>query len=81
MKIHYCFTFEGGIGKVFTVNMDAKSLNVIPPDDQAKPEWTRLANCRCQDCQLDEKGGPILSHSRQHQCSRFFQGLYLPRQD
>ncbi|MBW1740908.1 MAG: hypothetical protein JRJ42_07215 [Deltaproteobacteria bacterium] len=54
MKISYRFIFEGGIQKVFTVKLHAESLNVISPDDQAKPEWTKLANCRCQHCQLEE---------------------------
>ncbi|MBW1796567.1 MAG: hypothetical protein JRJ38_19495 [Deltaproteobacteria bacterium] len=56
MRISYHFTFEDGTRKVFTVNLHAESLNVIPPDDQARPEWAKLANYRCQDCQLDENG-------------------------
>jgi hypothetical protein len=54
MKINYHFTFEDGTRKAFKVNLDAESLNVIPSDNQAKPEWARLVNRRCQHCQLDE---------------------------
>ena len=54
MKINYHFTFEDGTRKVFKVNLHPASLNVIPSDNQAKPEWARLANCRCQHCQFDE---------------------------
>ena len=56
MRISYQFTFEDGTRKVFAVSMDAESLNLIPSDEQAKPEWARLANCRCKHCQLDENG-------------------------
>jgi len=56
MKIGYHFTFEDGTRKVFTVSMDAETLNVIPSDNQEKPEWAKLANYRCQDCQLEENG-------------------------
>jgi len=54
MKINYHFTFEDGTRKVFKVNLDPESLNVISSDNQAKPEWARLANCRCQHCHFDE---------------------------
>ncbi len=54
MKINYHFRFEDGTRKVFRVNLDAESLNLIPSDNQAKPEWARVANCRCQHCQVDE---------------------------
>lgn len=54
MKIDYHFTFEDGTRKVFKVNLDAESLNVIPSDKQAKPEWARVSNGRCRPCQLDE---------------------------
>ncbi len=57
MKISYHFKLEDGTRKVFTANLHAESLNVIPPDDQAKPEWAKLANYRCQGCQLDENAG------------------------
>jgi len=56
MKISYRFTFEDGTRQVFTVNLHAESLNVILPDDQARPEWTKLANCRCRHCELEENG-------------------------
>ncbi len=56
MKINYLFTFEDGNRKVFKVNLHAESLNVIPFDKQAKPGWARIANCRCQHCQLDQNG-------------------------
>ena len=54
MKISYYFTFEDGTRKDFTVNLDPDSLNVVPSDDQARPEWTKLANCRCRHCELEE---------------------------
>jgi len=56
MKIDYHFTFEDGTREVFKVNLDAESLNIIPSDNQARPEWARIANCRCQHCQLDQNG-------------------------
>lgn len=52
MKISYCFVFKDGPKKVFTVNLNDQSLNVTPPRDQAKPEWTRLSNFRCEECRL-----------------------------
>ncbi len=54
MKINYHFTFEDGTRKVFKVNLDDESLNIISSDNQAKPEWARVTNCRCQHCQLGE---------------------------
>jgi len=56
MKIDYHFTFEDGTREVFKVNLDAESLNIIPSDNQARPEWARIANCRCQHCQLEQNG-------------------------
>jgi hypothetical protein len=54
MKISYHFTFEDGTQKAFKVDLHAESLNLITPDNQAKPEWARVTNCRCQHCQFDE---------------------------
>ncbi len=54
MKINYHFTFEDGTRKVFEVVLDAQSLNVISSDNHERPEWTRVANCRCQYCKLDQ---------------------------
>lgn len=54
MKITYHFTFEDGTRKDFTVNLDPDSLNVVPSDDQGKPQWARLENHRCQGCRLEE---------------------------
>jgi hypothetical protein len=56
MKISYHFTFEDSTRKVFTVDLHAESLNLIPPNGQAKPEWARLGNCRCQHCALKGDG-------------------------
>ncbi len=53
MKIDYCFTFEDGTRKVFTIKLHTESLNIMHPGNQEKPEWAILANCRCQHCQLD----------------------------
>jgi len=57
MKINYHFAFEDGTRKKFKGNLHAESLNVIPSDNRARPEWARVKNCRCQDCQFDENGG------------------------
>ena len=54
MKISYHFRFEDSTRKVFAVDLHAESLNVISPDNQAKPEWAKLANHRCEHCQLEE---------------------------
>ena len=56
MKINYHFTFEDGTREVFKVNLHTESLNVIPSENQAKPGWAGIANCRCQHCQLDQNG-------------------------
>lgn len=54
MKISYRFIFEDGSKKLFSVNLDPDKLEVIPPDDQAEPEWAMVGNCRCQGCQVDD---------------------------
>jgi hypothetical protein len=57
MKVNYHFAFKDGTDKVFEVNLDAETLNVIPSDDQARPEWTRIEYCRCTHCEFDEASG------------------------
>ncbi len=54
MKIDYHFRFEDGTRKVFEVVLDAQNLNVISSDNQERPEWTRVTNCRCQYCKLEQ---------------------------
>jgi hypothetical protein len=56
MKINYRFAFKDGTRKVFEVNLDAENLNVIPSDDQARPEWAKIEYCRCTHCEFDEAG-------------------------
>lgn len=55
MKINYLFKFEDGSKKLFKVNLDSESMNVIPPNNQTRPEWTKVVNCRCQNCQVNEQ--------------------------
>ncbi|MFH1292695.1 MAG: hypothetical protein ABIJ44_01035 [Pseudomonadota bacterium] len=53
MRIHYRFSFNDGSMKSFKVNLDSENMNVIPSNNQTRPEWTKVANCRCQNCQIN----------------------------
>ena len=54
MKIIYTFTFEDGSRKSFKINFHAESLNVISSNNNTKPEWGKIENYRCQNCQVNE---------------------------
>jgi hypothetical protein len=50
---YFQFTFSDGAKKIFTVNLQADTLAVIPPDLTESPPWTELSHCQCPNCPLD----------------------------
>ena len=58
MKIDYHFTFKDGAQKDFNIDLDSRSLEIIPHNAQLRPDWAMVANCRCVNCGLDEEREP-----------------------
>ncbi len=51
--IRYLLKFPDGMEKVFTVNLDPDTLEVLLPEVESPPEWTRLDFQQCPNCLLD----------------------------
>jgi len=51
----YRFRFEDGSEKVFTIKLNAITLNYIPLEKkQPYPEWTKLDYSQCENCPLEK---------------------------
>jgi hypothetical protein len=53
--LHYVFTFNDGVQKDFTVNLDAETLRLVTtPREDAYPAWTEMESFQCAHCPLDK---------------------------
>lgn len=56
VTFRYKFAFEDETEKVFTINLNALTLDYIPSEKKNSPPfWTKLSHCQCNNCPLDEK--------------------------
>jgi hypothetical protein len=49
---NYRFQLEDGKEKVFDVQLDERTLEVVRTAVESPPEWTRLSCCQCPNCPL-----------------------------
>ena len=47
MNFTFKFVFEDGTDKIFPINVDPESLEIIPPDNQTIPDWTKRKEIAC----------------------------------
>ncbi|MFQ5576879.1 MAG: hypothetical protein ACE5G8_07820 [Anaerolineae bacterium] len=52
ISYEYQFTFDDGVVKIFTVTLNAKTLDIIQDKPVFYPPWTALAHCQCPNCPL-----------------------------
>ncbi len=55
IKYNYIFKFNNGEEQEFNIALDRYSLDLIQQEDKYCPKWTKLNNCKCPNCSLDEK--------------------------
>lgn len=55
IRYRYTFRFADGSEKRFEVNLDPATLALIPPEESAKPDWTKLSYHQCEQCPLKEE--------------------------
>lgn len=52
ISFKYLFSFKDGRQKEFDIDLDERTLELIPPDAVARPEWTNLDFFPCDNCPL-----------------------------
>lgn len=53
-KFEYCFKFEDGTEKSFTIELADKTLLLrLPEPSEPPPEWAKLDHCKCPHCPYD----------------------------
>lgn len=55
IKYNYKFKFNNGEEQDFNIALDRFSLDLIQQEEKYCPAWTKLNNCKCPNCSLDEK--------------------------
>jgi len=55
IKYNYKFKFSNGEEQEFNIALDRYSLDLIQQKEKYCPKWTKLNNCKCPNCSLDEK--------------------------
>jgi hypothetical protein len=51
---NYIFRFSGGEEKRFDIRLDSATLNMLQPQRDEYPEWTKLSFHKCPGCSLNE---------------------------
>ncbi len=52
------FTFPNKAPQVFTIRLDARTLQLLPTERTARPSWTDLSHHKCPNCPLKEAEHP-----------------------
>ncbi len=52
--ITYCFNFDDGRDKTFSLQLDRETLDCSSGDDNDVPEWANLSYKKCTNCPLSE---------------------------
>lgn len=55
IDIQYQFHFNDGTSTAVNLQLDAESLEMLPPDDQVIPDWAALEFCQCSHCPLSKQ--------------------------
>jgi hypothetical protein len=54
LRYVYRFQFGDGTRKDFEIELDRRTLELIPPYNRPKPNWTRLKYSQCANCPLPD---------------------------
>jgi Domain of unknown function (DUF6901) len=54
IKIVYTFKFDDGLIKIFTINLNRQTLDLISCGVSAPPAWADLKYSKCTNCPVDE---------------------------
>jgi len=54
-KIVYAYRFSDGSTIKFELQMDERTLELVPEKREHLPDWTRLGYCKCEICPLNEQ--------------------------
>ena len=54
-KIVYAYRFSDGSTIKFELQMDERTLELVPEKRENLPDWTRLGYCKCEICPLNEQ--------------------------
>lgn len=54
ISFSYTFQFPNGTQQDFEVRLDAKTLELLSPQERPKPAWTRLKYFQCKNCPLGD---------------------------
>ena len=52
--ITYCFNFDNGIDKTFSLQLDRETLDFVNSEITDAPEWVKLSYNKCTNCPLSE---------------------------
>jgi len=52
--ITYCFNFDDGIDKTFSLQLDRETLDFANSERNDAPEWAKLSYNKCTNCPLSE---------------------------
>ena len=52
--ITYCFDFDDGIDKTFSLQLDRETLDFVNSETNDAPEWAELSYNKCTNCPLSE---------------------------
>ena len=58
LLFEYEFTFQSGRKSTFTIQLNPKTLEYIPPEKRKTAEWARLENHQCANCSLKPETHP-----------------------
>ncbi len=52
--ITYCFNFDNGIDKTFSLQLDRETLDFVNSEINDAPDWAKLSYNKCTNCPLSE---------------------------
>lgn len=56
--INYKFTLKDGTVREVSIQLDSKTLSMVPKPRESYPDWTKLSHSQCPNCPLNEKTHP-----------------------
>ena len=58
LDFNYKFTLKNGSVREINLQLNARTLSMIPKPKEALPEWTKLSRHQCPNCPLKEADSP-----------------------
>ena len=54
----YRFTLKDGVVREIKIQLDSKTMAMVPKPRDSYPDWTRLSHSKCPNCPLNEATSP-----------------------